>query len=89
MRLIQLTPQAIQFRAIRPNDKLTPDIVVLVISLGYMAFQNNEYLCALVIPGTNGGMMGNFHQYAQQLKKELNTDLDEYYFTNIIDKALK
>ena len=63
--------------------------VVLVISLGYMAFRNNEYICALVIPGTSGGMMGNFHQYAQQLKKELNPDLDEYYLTNIIDKALK
>ena len=90
MRLIQLTPQAIQFRAISPNNvKLTPNIVVLVISLGYMVCQNNEYLCALVIPGTSGGMMGNFHQYAQQLKKELNPDLDEYYLTNIIDKALK
>ena len=33
--------------------------------------------------------MGNFHQYAQQLKKDLNIDLDEYYLTNIIDKALK
>jgi hypothetical protein len=84
-----LTPQAIQFRAISPNDKLTPDIVVLVISLGYMTFRNNEYLCALVIPGTSGGMMGNFYQYAQQLKKVLNPDLDEYYLTNIIDKALK
>ena len=73
----------------KASDKPTPNIVVLVISLGYMAFRNNEYLCALVIPGTSGGMMGNFHQYAQQLKKELNPDLDEYYLTNIIDKALK
>ena len=68
---------------------MTPDIVVLVISLGYTTFRNNEYLCALVIPGTSGGMMGNFHQYAQQLKKVLNPDLDEYYLTNIIDKAMK
>ena len=66
-----------------------PDIVVLVISIGYMTSQNNEYLCALVIPGTSGGMMGNFLQYAQQLKKVLNPDLDEYYLTNSIDKALK
>ena len=73
----------------KASDKPTPNIVVLVISLGYMAFRNNEYLCALVIPGTSGGMMGNFHQYAQQLKKDLNPDLDEYYLTNIIDKALK
>lgn len=33
--------------------------------------------------------MGNFYQYAQQLKKILNPDLDEYYLTNIINKALK
>ena len=81
-----MTPQAIQFRALRPNAKLMPDIVVLVISLGYMDFRNNEYLCALVIPGTS---VRDFHQYAQQLKKVLNPNLDEYYLTNIIDKALK
>ena len=33
--------------------------------------------------------MDNFHQYSQQLKKELNPDLDEYYITNIIVKTLK
>ena len=45
--------------------------------------------CALVVLGTSGGTMDNFHQYSQQLKKELNPDLDEYYITNIIVKTLK